>query len=175
MVCKYEAIDYVKRKVGTITIGEYNDIKCIQGKLSVGELMAVPVIDKLLNNLDEQLNIIDASPGTSCNVVSILHETDRCILVTEPTKFGLHDLKRAVTLVRKFNIPFGVIINRVKETDNLVKKYCQKENIKILGEINYDIIIAKLYSNGELLINDNRYKNKFIKLSNTIKRDLLCN
>ncbi len=175
LTCEYGAISYTKKEMGTISIGTYQNIECYQGVLNIGELMAVPVIESLLSNLKGELNLIDASPGTSCNVVSTLEYANGCLLVTEPTQFGLHDLKRAVSLVREFNLPFGVIINRVLDQDNLIKDYCQKERIRVLGEINYDQEIAKLYSEGKLLIENNFYKEKFLEVVKTVREFLICN
>lgn len=173
ITCKFDAIEYIDKKVGIIEKGDSNNIKCFRGLLNIGEPMAVPVIKELLNNLDEKLNIIDSSPGTSCNVVNILEHSDVAILVTEPTNFGLHDLDRAVKLVKKFNIPFGVIINRVTDKDNIITKYCNENKIEILGQIDYDKDIAVMYSKGELIINKDKYLNIFKKLTNNIKEKLL--
>ena len=173
IVCEFNAIEYVDKKLGIIENGITHDIKCSRGLLNIGEPMAVPVIKELLNNLTEGLNIIDSSPGTSCNVVNILEHADVAMLVTEPTNFGLHDLDRAVKLVRKFNIPFGIVINRVTEKDNIITKYCIENKIEILGQIDYDKDIAIMYSKGELIINKDKYLNIFKDLSSTIKEKLL--
>ena len=173
IVCPSEAIYYKKKKLGIIEEGYINDLYCKRGILDIGEPIAVPIIKKLLENLGDEINIIDSSPGTSCNVVNILAFADIAILVTEPTEFGLHDLKRAIKLVETLKIPFGVIINRVLENDNLVKNYCDKNSYIILGTIKYDKKIAESYSNGELLINNDKYADIFDKLSKTIKAELL--
>ncbi|HOZ54461.1 MAG TPA: (4Fe-4S)-binding protein [Clostridia bacterium] len=173
IVCEFGAIEYIDKKVGIIEKGKSNDIKCSRGLLNIGEPMAVPVIKELLKNLDEEINIIDSSPGTSCNVVNILEHADIAILVTEPTNFGLHDLDRAVKLIRKFNIPFGVVINRVTEKENIISKYCIENKIEILMQIDYDREIAIMYSKGELIINKEKYLNIFKELSINIKEKLL--
>lgn len=173
IVCKFDAIEYVDKKIGIIEKGNSDNIKCFRGLLNIGEPMAVPVIKELLNNLEEGLNIIDSSPGTSCNVVNILEHSDVAVLVTEPTNFGLHDLDRAVKLVRKFNIPFGVVINRVTEKENIITKYCIENKIEVLTQIDYDKEIAIMYSKGELIINKDKYLNIFKELSSIIKEKLL--
>lgn len=173
IVCEADAIKYIDKKIGIIEKGYSDNIKCFRGLLNIGEPMAVPVIKELLNNLGGKLNIIDSSPGTSCNVVNILEYADVAILVTEPTNFGLHDLDRAVKLVEKFNIPFGIIINRVTNKNNIITKYCNENKIEMLGQIDYDKDIAVAYSKGDLIINKNKYLNIFENLSNNIKEKLL--
>jgi MinD superfamily P-loop ATPase len=143
---------------------------CQRGILNVGEVIAVPIIKQLLKGLDNNLNIIDSSPGTSCNVVTTLSFADSAILVTEPTEFGLHDLKRAISITEEMNIPFGVVINKVTDKDNMIQKYCEEKNINILGIIKYDRKIAELYSKGILLL---KYNNIFNNIILNIKRDLI--
>lgn len=173
IVCEFDALTYVDKKMGIIEKGYSADIKCSRGLLNIGEPMAVPVIEKLLSEAENELNIIDASPGTSCNVVSILEHSDVAILVTEPTKFGVHDLKRAIKLVEKFNIPYAVIVNRVTDKNNIITKYCKKNKIKVIGQIDYDKDIAIMYSKGELIINNKKYLEVFEKLSDYIKERVL--
>lgn len=174
LICEKGAIKYKDKIVGSIEKGHSYNIKCRRGVLKVGEAIASLLIKELLTNLNSKINIIDAAPGTSCNVLTTLESADYAILVTEPTEFGIHDLKRAIALVLKFKIPFGVIINRVYKRDNLIKRYCKKKKIVILSEISYDKKIAKLYANGKLLIDNDDYKHIFINLSNYLKEYLLC-
>lgn len=164
IVCPTKAITYKKRRIGAIDEGVSGNIKCIRGILDIGEAMAVPVISEVLESLDDRLNVIDCAPGTSCNVVTSLEHLDKVVLITEPTEFGLHDFKRAVELCRIFNKPFGVVINRVTEVDNLITRYCKDDNIEILSSIPYDKEISKIYSRGELILEHNEYKNIFTDL-----------
>ena len=161
IVCPTYAIKYEKRQIGVIDKGISEDIKCKRGVLEIGEAMAVPVIKELLDNLNKNLNIIDCAPGTSCNVVTSLEYVDRAILVTEPTEFGLHDFKRAVKLCEIFKIPYGVVINRVSDRDNIISRYCDENNIDILSSIPYEKKIAEIYSRGELIVADDEYKEMF--------------
>lgn len=171
IVCPYQAIIYKKRTIGKIEEGKNSNITCIQGVLNVGEPMATKILDKLVKeDTSNNINIIDSPPGTSCNVVNILQKTNVAVLVTEATHFGLHDLKRAINLIEQFNIPYGVVINRVKNNDNLIEKYCKEKNIDIITRINYDKNIAETYSKGELLIKNKKYHNIFQE----IKEKLLC-
>lgn len=173
IVCKYNAITYKKREIGKIESGKIRNINCSRGILNIGEPMAVPVIRELLKNLSDETNLIDCPPGTSCNVVNILKYSDVAILVTEPSEFGIHDMKMAVELVKMFNIPFAIVINKDDGKDNIVKKYCREEKIKIVGTIPYSKETAILYSKGEVLYDDLYHKTLFDKLSKQVKEVLL--
>lgn len=172
LVCEYGAISYKKRAIGKIITGVSNNIKCSSGILNIGESMGVPIIKELLKNKTEGLNIIDCPPGTSCNVVNSLQNVDLAIIVTEPTQFGFHDMKMAIELVKLYDIPFGVIINKDDGEENIIKEYCNEMNIKLLGEIPYQRKIAEKYSNGEILYYDDEYKPLFNSISLKIKEEL---
>ena len=168
IACKYDAITYKKRETGKIESGKIRDINCSRGILNIGEPMAVPVIRQLLKNLSSNSNLIDCPPGTSCNVVNALKYAQAAILVTEPSEFGLHDLKMAVELVKMYDIPFGIVVNKDDGKDNIIKKYCGKEEIKILGTIAYNKDTAILYSKGKILYDDLHHKTMFDKISKEV-------
>lgn len=151
IACDYDAISFTPRLIGFVEEGVHHGHVCRRGVLDIGELMAVPVIKKLLHELPTGNNILDCSPGTSCNVVSTLQYVDKAILVTEPTAFGLHDLKMAVELVRMLKIPFKVIINKHMPDRDMTEIYCREENIGILGRIPYSREAAHAYSKGMML------------------------
>ncbi|MFA9463135.1 MAG: P-loop NTPase [Velocimicrobium sp.] len=169
LVCKTGALSYAKRSIGKLESGTAKKITCSRGILNVGEPMAVPVIRNLLGGLSRQDHLIDCPPGTSCNVVTALKYADAAILVTEPSEFGLHDLKMAVELVKIYKIPYGIIINKDNEIENMVKKYCAKNEISLLGTVPYSMEAAALYSNGKMLCEDEFYKKIFIQIADTIK------
>ncbi|MCY6371774.1 ATP-binding protein [Clostridium ganghwense] len=169
IVCPNNAINYEERTTGIVEEGKSEDITCMRGLLDIGEPMAVPVIKKLLKSVKEGVNIVDCSPGTSCNVVNILQQVDAAVLVTETTEFGLHDLKLAVELVRNFNIPFGIIINKEMNRENIIRNYCNEENIKIVGAIPYNREIAEIYSKGKMLLDEQKYKDVFEDIAGEIK------
>mgnify|MGYP000862245445 FL=1 len=175
IVCKYNAVTYGKREIGKIEKGTSRYIKCSRGILNISEPMAVPVIKELLENLSGEVNLIDCPPGTSCNVINALKYTDAAILVTEPSEFGLHDLKMAVELVKMHNIPFGIVINKDDKKDNIIKRYCKEEKIMLVGTIDYSKNTAILYSKGKILYDDLHHKIIFDKLSQKIKEVLAWN
>ncbi|XOQ58479.1 MAG: ATP-binding protein [Clostridium sp.] len=175
IACKYNAITYAKREIGKIEKGKTRGINCSRGILNISEPMAVPVIRQLLEHLPNELNIIDCPPGTSCNVANTLKYADGAVLVTEPSEFGLHDLKMAVELVRIYRIPFGIIINKDNGKRNIVKEYCNQEKIPLIGTIPYNRNTAVVYSKGELLYDDEYYKTLFDNLSKQVKEVLSWN
>ncbi|PKN35826.1 MAG: (4Fe-4S)-binding protein [Deltaproteobacteria bacterium HGW-Deltaproteobacteria-19] len=153
MVCPPKAIREVDRRIGVIETVRTGNITLIQGRLDVGVAMAPPLIRAVKARLrDGSPAILDAPPGTSCPVIATLRDVDFVVLVTEPTPFGLHDLKLAVETVRELGIPFGVVINRVGVGDDRVHAYCREEGIPILLEIPDDRRIAEAYSRGELIV-----------------------
>jgi MinD superfamily P-loop ATPase len=172
LFCPEKAIDEEKRKIGVIEEGQVGPIRFIQGRLDIGEPMATPLIRAMKKKINpEGVTIIDVPPGTSCPVIESIHRSDFCILVTEPTPFGLNDLKLAVEVMRKLKIDCGVVINRANIGDNKVKEYCQKESIPIMAEIPYDRNVAVLYSSGiPMLIEGEKYRKIFGQLWRSIEK-----
>ena len=173
-LCPEKAISEVGRKIGVVECGHSDGVGFAHGKLNVGEAMPTPVIRRVKERANHDgIVIIDISPGTSCPVVESIKDSDFCILVTEPTPFGLNDLILAVETVRALNIPFGVVMNRVGVGDNRVEEYCGRENIHILLTIPLDIEIARLYSKGITLVEGMpQYKSDFIALIGKIREIL---
>jgi len=169
IVCKTKALSYAKRSIGKLESGIAKEIHCYRGILNVGEPMAVPVIRKLLEGLSTKDHLVDCPPGTSCNVVNALKYVDAAILVTEPSEFGLHDLKMAVELVKLYNIPYGIVINKDDGKDNMVKTFCRKNEVTLFGTVPYSMEAAVLYSKGIMLYEDDNYKKNFINMAKKIK------
>ena len=174
LVCPENAVSYKPRNVGKIEHGKKKDIDFYQGLLNIGEIQAIPVIKSLKKKIYKNKNVVlDAPPGTSCPVIETVQGSDYCILVTEPTPFGLNDLKIAVDTVRILEVPFGVIINRDGVGDKSVEIYCQKEKIPILAKIPESTEIASLYSDGKPFVNHlDEWKKGFKKIFLEIKREV---
>jgi MinD superfamily P-loop ATPase len=152
-VCPKKAICEVGNRIGVVKVLQSGNIRLIQGCLDVGVAMAPPLIRAVKSRLrDGESAILDAPPGTSCPVIAAIRDTDLVVLVTEPTPFGLYDLKLAVDMVRVIGIPFGVVVNRVGIGDERVHLYCEEEKIPILLEIPEDRRIAEAYSRGRLIV-----------------------
>jgi len=152
-VCPEKAITETGRELGVIERGHRNGLEFVHGRLRVGEAMSPPLIRKVLEyTRPGVLTIIDAPPGTSCPVIASMKGADFVLLVTEPTPFGLHDLKLAVGAVNILGIPCGLVINRSDIGDDKVKAYAEKEDVPVLMEIPFDRRIAEAYSRGEMLV-----------------------
>jgi len=165
-VCPEDAIREQKKEIGIIEIGRRDEIAFMHGRLNVGEPMATPIIrkEKSLVKRDGTV-ILDAPPGTSCPVIETVKGTDFCLLVTEPTPFGLNDLTLTVGMLRQLSIPMGIVINRADVGNEQVHEYCGQEDIPILLEIPMDSRIAHLYSEGIPLVEElPEYRDTFVDL-----------
>ena len=170
-VCPEAAITEIGRELGIIEKGHRNGIEFIHGRLRVGEAMSPPLISQVRSfTKPDMLTIIDAPPGTSCPVIMSMKNTDFVLLVTEPTPFGLHDLKLAFEAVNKLDIPCGLVINRSDIGNNDVRDYALKVDLPILMEIPFDRQIAESYSKGDVLVEIwPEWKEKFKELYYKIK------
>ena len=163
LLCPQKAIKEVKKEIGIIEIGNSGDIQFVHGKLNVGEILSPTLIRQVKEYTNPTRTIIiDSPPGTSCPVIASVKRSNFCILVTEPTPFGLNDLILAVEVVRKLKIPLGVVINRSDIGNNDVEDYCQKERIPILMKVPFSKEIATLYSRGSPIVDKiSQFKNQF--------------
>jgi len=148
-LCPEKAISEVEREIGIVQEGSANGIPFANGVLNVGEPMASPLIRKTKEKVrKDKIVILDAPPGTACPVIETVKGSDFCLLVTEPTPFGLNDLELAVGMLEKLGIPKGVVINKADVGDRKVWDYCKSKDILVLMEIPMDRRIAESYSRG---------------------------
>jgi MinD superfamily P-loop ATPase len=170
-LCPEKAITEEAKIIGIVETGYTDGVAFAHGKLAVGEAMAPPIIKKvksLTNN--KGTVIIDVSPGTSCPVVESVKGSDICLLVTEPTPFGLNDLALAVETVRKLDIPCGVVLNRAGTSDSLITEYCRQEKIPVMLTVPLDTEIARLYSKGITLVSGMpQWRESFARLFDQIE------
>jgi MinD superfamily P-loop ATPase len=162
LMCPEQAISETLSEIGTLERGlTPSGIDFAQGVLDVGEPMAVPVIRQLkrwARPKPGQVEIVDASPGTSCPVVEALRGSDFVLLVTEPTPFGLHDLKLAVEVARELGIPTGVVVNRCEGNSpgggysTILEAYCREQGLPILLRIPYEREVAEGIAQGLTLV-----------------------
>ena len=176
-VCPEKAITETGRELGVIEQGHRNGLEFVHGRLRVGEAMSPPLITKVREYTRPGiLTIIDAPPGTSCPVIACMTGADFVLLVTEPTPFGLHDLKLAVGAVNILGIPCGLVINRSDIGNDQVKIYAKQENIPVLMEIPFDRRIAEAYSRGKMIVEVMpEWKERFAKLYHQIKEIVFSN
>ncbi|MEM3706122.1 MAG: ATP-binding protein [Candidatus Bathyarchaeia archaeon] len=171
LICPKKAISEGKHRIGCLKEGSKNGLEIVFGELEVGEPMAVPLIREVKKRMYKTKNVIlDAPPGTSCPMIETVKGSDFCLLVTEPTPFGLHDLKITVTVLEDMKIPMGVMINRAGIGGKKVYEYCRERGIPILLEVPYQRKIAELYSKGiPFSLKMPEWREKFQKLFDDAK------
>jgi MinD superfamily P-loop ATPase len=172
LVCPEDAITEEDREVGVVETGRAGPIAFVQGRMNLGEPMAPPLIRAVKRYVrPDEINLLDCPPGTACPMITAVRGADFVVLVTEPTPFGLHDLRLAVETVRLLGIPFGVIVNRVGVGDDRVHRYCAEEGVPVLMEIPDDRRIAEAYSRGELAIDAaDGLREAFVRLFETVSQ-----
>ena len=170
-VCPEKAITETGRELGVIERGYRNGLELVHGRLRIGEAMSPPLIREVRHyTRPDRLTIIDAPPGTSCPVIAAMNGASFVLMVTEPTPFGLHDLKLAVEAVKVLGIPCGLVINRSDIGDGKVKAYAEEEGLPVLMEIPFDQRIAEAYSRGEMVVEVMpEWKDRFLDLFRRIE------
>ncbi len=178
MVCPVNAISEMPKEIGKVRVGlTHEGIVFGEGVLNIGEPSPVRVIRQMKKHIDQNMDVVilDSPPGTSCPVIETLQGIDFALLVTEPTPFGLHDLKLSISIIRNLNVETGVVLNRYDGVYTKIEKYLNKENIPLLMTIPYDVIIARSYSNGQLFSKVRKeYVEEFIKLFQRIEAMAAC-
>jgi len=153
-ICPTGAIVEVEHEVGVVEMGVTDEgVDFYAGRVNVGALRSGPVTKALKAHAHaDMITIIDAPPGTACPMQEMVEGADLCILVTEPTPFGLSDLGFAVETCRALGVPCGVIINRDGIGDSQVEEYCRDEELDVLLKIPHDRRIAEAYARGDTLV-----------------------
>jgi len=174
IVCPREAIVEEPRQIGKVIKSKAGDIDLVYGEINVGEALAVPIIAAVKDHIDENRTVIlDSAPGSACPLVETVHGVDFCLLVTEPTPFGLHDLEVAVEVVQILDIPMGVLVNFAGIGDRGVYDFCEEQGIPIMMEIPFDRKIAELYSRGIPFVEAMpEWRQKFIDLVGQIGEEV---
>ena len=176
LVCPERALTEKVKVIGKVQKGVSNEVTVWTGILNTGEATGIPIIKKLLaenNPQADQLTFIDCPPGSACIVMESIKDADYCVLVAEPTLFGVHNLNMVFELVKLFNKPFGVILNKCLEEENPAEKFCLENNINILGRIPFDNELGTLNSNSEIAVNrDEKYRELFSSLLNKVTKEV---
>lgn len=172
LLCPETAIRETGKRIGVLESGRAGDIRFVHGRLDIGQAMSPPLIRALKKKMDPSRTVvIDAPPGTSCPVIESLKRSEFCLLVTEPTPFGLHDLELAVGAAKEMRIPCGVVINRASlgNGEGEVRKFCARGGIPVLMSIPFDRKIAEAYSRGQTIIEALPvYRTAFLELYESI-------
>jgi len=155
-VCPEEALVEEPVSIGTVeadpSTGEFY---FAHGTLKVGEPLAPAVVKGVKRHVAPQgITLIDAAPGTACPVVEAVRGSDVCVLVTEPTPFGLNDLRLALGMALEMRIPAGIVVNRSEGKDVIIQSYADEVGVPIIGRIPFRRAYAETYSRGGLLVDE---------------------
>lgn len=166
-ICPEKALSENLKEIGEVKKGTSGNVIVLSGMMNIGEASGVPIIKKLLQNdsLGYSMTVIDCPPGSACTVMESIKDADYCILVAEPSIFGVHNLNLVVELVRLFHKPHGVILNKCLEGVNPSEQYCNENGIHILGSIPYDRELGTMNSIGLIAARESRqYRKTFTDL-----------
>lgn len=153
LICPAGAITEVMHRLGVIRSGRSGQISFVSGTLDIGAVTSPPVIRAAKEAAPPaEWMIWDAPPGTACPMIETVKDCDYVVLVTEPTPFGLHDLRLAVGVARALNRPCGVVVNRALPAATETREWCVQAGVPILAEIPDSVEIARAYSRGELVV-----------------------
>jgi len=176
LLCPQKALTEKDKVIGKVQKGTSGGVSVYTGLLNTGEPSGVPIIKTLLDKNKSEVNritFIDCPPGSACVVMESIQDADYCVLVAEPTLFGVHNLNMVYELVKLFNKPFGVVLNKCLDGENPAEKFCFDKNIKILGRIPFDNELGALNSNAEIAVNKNeKYRELFSSLLNTVTKEV---
>ncbi|HKL93834.1 MAG TPA: ATP-binding protein [Clostridia bacterium] len=161
LVCSVKAITETEKMVGIVNIGVSDQVKTVGGMMNTGEASGIPIIKNILEYIKDKSGyvFIDCPPGSACIVMESIKDADYCILVAEPTIFGAHNLAMVYELVRLFDKPCGVVLNKCTDGHNPSEEFCKEKSIEILVKIPFDMELGELNSNGKIAVREN-YKNK---------------
>ena len=174
LVCPQDAVTSEEKEVGTVEIGKAGNVDFVAGKMNIGEASGVPIIKNILGNIPENpWIIVDCPPGSGCMAMESISQVDYCILVAEPTEFGRHNLEMVYNLVKMFDKPMSVVLNKCTEDENPSEKFCKENNIEIIGKLPFSRITGKEAAEGNIIYNiDNEMKAKFDGICDKIKEKL---
>lgn len=176
LLCPEKALTEKEKVIGKVQKGISDEVTVWTGRLNTGEATGIPIIKKLLvenSPQTNQLTFIDCPPGSACIVMESIKDADYCVLVAEPTLFGVHNLNMVYELVKLFNKPFGVVLNKCLQEENPAEQFCLEKNIKIVGRIPFDNELGTLNSNAEIAVNKNeKYRELFSNLLETVTKEV---
>lgn len=177
LLCPQHALTEQDKTIGKVRRGKSEDVDVISGIMNSGEASGVPIIDRLQEYIEamdkeEKHVFIDCPPGSSCIVMDSIKNADYCILVAEPSIFGVHNLEMVHELVKLFSKDYGVILNKCQKGENLAEEYCLNNNINILGRIPFDPELGLINSNGKIAVRESvKYHDFFSQLLCTVLKE----
>jgi MinD superfamily P-loop ATPase len=175
LFCPEKVLSEKEKVIGKVQKGRSENVSVMTGIMNTGEASGMPIIKKLLNETKEEdeLTFIDCPPGSACFVMESIKDADYCILVAEPTLFGVHNLNMVYDLVKLFDRPYGVILNKCLEEKNPAEKFCEEKGIKILGKIPFENDLGTLNSNAQIAVRvNNKYQAMFSALLQSVTKEV---
>lgn len=174
-LCPQKAITEVLHSVGQVAIGNSGNVTVFSGQMETGNASGTPIIRELYCQMEKSCKtfvVLDCPPGSACMVMESIKDADYCVLVAEPTIFGAHNLAMVFELVKKFNKPCGVVLNKCLESENPSEAFCMKHDIIILDRIPFDPALGELNSNGGIAVRElPTYHEKFSGLLERIRKE----
>ena len=171
LFCPMKALREKQREIGYVEDGTSRNVTMISGCLNTGEVSGVPIIKMIMERLPSKgIAVIDCPPGSACLVMESIQGSDYCVLVAEPTLFGAHNLEMVYDLVKLFQKPFGVVLNKYLDHENPSEQFCQAHHIPMLASIPYDSVLGRMNANGLVAVRENvDYKALFQQLLEKIQ------
>ena len=167
LFCPEKALSEKDKMIGEIQSGVSESVSVITGVLNTGEASGIPIIKQLLYAPagEAAVTMIDCPPGSACIVMESIKDADYCILVAEPTLFGVHNFSMVYELVKLFDKPFGAVLNKCLPGDNPAETFCRENDIRILGSISFAAEIGAINSNARILVREqSKYRDLFAEL-----------
>lgn len=177
LVCPENALSERKRPIGTVQKWDSGNVHGLSGILNIGEPSGVSLIQELLGNIEDGQDpvFIDCPPGSACTVMESIKGADYCVLVSESTLFGVHNLQMVWDLVKIFQKPFGVVLNKVLPGENMAETFCNERDIKILARIPFNQHLGLLNSQGRIVVKeDEEVQTLFLDLLAAIFEEVHC-
>ncbi len=175
LFCPEKALSEQEKIIGEVQRGVSEEVKVNTGILNTGEASGIPIIHKLLRhpNAAEETVFIDCPPGSACIVMESIKDADYCILVAEPSVFGVHNLNMVYELVKLFNKPHAVVLNKCLDGENPAETFCLENDIKILGKIPFDSELGTLNSNALVSVREReKYWDLFSALLQSVREEV---
>lgn len=175
LLCPEKALFEKEKIIGEVQKGTSEKVTAIMGILNTGEASGIPIVKKLLSGVsaEKEITIIDCPPGSACIVMESIKDADYCILVAEPTLFGVHNLNMVYELVKLFGKPHGAVLNKCLEGENPSEKFCIEKDIRILGKIPFDDELGNINSNALIAVRENKkYRNIFSSLLSVVTKEV---
>lgn len=176
LLCPTKALLKKNKAIGRIQKGISENVEIYTGILNIGEASGIPIIKKLFDRsavCEDKPVFIDCPPGSACIVMESIKKADYCVLVAEPTLFGVHDLDMVYRLVRLFNKPYGAVLNKCIPGENPAEDYCTEKGIRILDRIDFDSELGIINSNAKIAVRENeKYKKIFLSMLQKITEEV---